>query len=452
MGCFDYIRTVQEQIRNNKAKCLIEDELRDHMEEQKASYLKQGFSNQQAEEKTILDMGDPIEVGMELNRVHRPRLEKKLLCFIIALGVLGLLIQCCIDYMYEGFTQPRHFVTLVAYSLIGCLVMLVVYYFDYTILGKYPLLLWSGLYLIGFLYLKFGRWHYSLLVSMLQILYLFVPLFAGVLFKFRTWKLKGLVLSGFIGVTPLILALGGGCFSGTIYYLMIIIVMLNLAVARRWFGINRKLGFATLWGGILGCALLTAIGFHFSGNSILSNYQKVRLSTALFDHSNPDTMYLPNLIKEMVSDAKLFGNSSSTLSTIPVLGSNYVLVFVSSIFGRIIALLLIAVILVFIYKGYQMARKQRSYLGYMVAMACSLSFFVQFLFYCAANFGYYRIIMLFSQITLPFLSSGLRNTVYSYMIAGLLLSVYRNTNLVSDRMTEQGKRRLNSPLLGGSKI
>ena len=441
MGCSDYIRTVQDQIRNNKAKNLIEDELRDHMEEQKQTYVKQGFSNQEAEEKTILDMGDPVEVGMELNRVHRPRLEKKLFSFILAFGVLGLLIQCSIDYMYGGFTEPRHFITLAVYTLIGCLVMVVVYYFDYTILGKYPLLLWSSLYLIGILYLKYGRWHYTMLPSMLQLLYLFVPIFAGVLFKFRTWKLKGLVLSSIIGMTPLILAIKGRSYSGAIYYLIIIIVMISLAVVKRWFGISRKLGFVTLLGVIFGCSLLTGILHHFFAITIITGYQDVQLATMRIGHSNQDIMYLPNLIQHMNSNAKLFGNSSFTLSTIPVLGSNYVLVFVSSLFGRMIALLLITILFVFIYKAYQMARIQKSHLGYLVAMACSISFFVQFLFYYAANLGFYRIIMLFSQITLPFLSSGLRNTVYSYLIAGLLLSVYRNTNLVSDRMIKQKKRR-----------
>jgi len=47
--------------------------------------------------------------------------------------------------------------------------------------------------------------------------------------------------------------------------------------------------------------------------------------------------------------------------------------------------------------------------------------------------------LIIKQQALPFLSNGARNIIFSYAIVGLLLSVYRNTGLVSDR-TNKKKR------------
>ena len=42
MAWCDYITMVKEQIRNKKAKLLIEDELKDHIEEQINAYQEEG--------------------------------------------------------------------------------------------------------------------------------------------------------------------------------------------------------------------------------------------------------------------------------------------------------------------------------------------------------------------------------------------------------------------------
>ncbi len=61
MNCAEYLNLVKEQIRNKRAKELIEDELKDHLEEQILDYENAGLSREIAEERAIESMGDPVE-------------------------------------------------------------------------------------------------------------------------------------------------------------------------------------------------------------------------------------------------------------------------------------------------------------------------------------------------------------------------------------------------------
>ena len=67
-----YIQTVTEQIRCKRALPLVTKELEGHIEDQKSDYMKAGMNVEEAEEAAVLEMGDPVEVGVEMDRIHRP--------------------------------------------------------------------------------------------------------------------------------------------------------------------------------------------------------------------------------------------------------------------------------------------------------------------------------------------------------------------------------------------
>ena len=64
--------TLTEQIRCKMARGTIEQEINDHIEDQKAEFLGEGMGQTEAEEAAIREMGDPVEVGLEMDRIHRP--------------------------------------------------------------------------------------------------------------------------------------------------------------------------------------------------------------------------------------------------------------------------------------------------------------------------------------------------------------------------------------------
>ena len=65
-----YIPMVTEQIRCKRALPLVTKELEGHIEDQKSDYMKAGMNAEEAEEAAVLEMGDPVEVGVEMDRIH----------------------------------------------------------------------------------------------------------------------------------------------------------------------------------------------------------------------------------------------------------------------------------------------------------------------------------------------------------------------------------------------
>ena len=70
----EYLKTITEQIRCEKAREGIAKELNGHIEDQKETFLKEGMTETEAEEATIREMGDPVAAGVELDRIHRPKM------------------------------------------------------------------------------------------------------------------------------------------------------------------------------------------------------------------------------------------------------------------------------------------------------------------------------------------------------------------------------------------
>lgn len=433
----EYITTVKAQIRNGKAKMLIEDELKDHFEEQTKAYQEQGLNTMEAEKQAILDMGDPVLVGTELNRVHRPKLEGKVLILVLIFGLFSLLVHYLLGEMLLESEEPDYFLKQLGSTMVGITVMVFIYYLDYTIIGKYPLFLWSGLYLLGIFYTIYGNEHYSTLLYLFHIIYLFVPLFAGVLFQSRKWKWKGLIFSCIIGASPLLLAIYGRNLTAVIHYSIIFLIMLNIAVVKRWFHISRKLGCFIVWAGITGASFLVFLLCYMQRIPLLNDYQIMRLQSIFQGVSDKAMRYTPDLAKKSLESSKLIGKSTEIIQVLPTVESNYILVFIFNMFGILIGAVVVGAILAFIMKAFKIATKQKSFLGYMVGIACALPLLLQSLFYFAANLGLYPIIILTSQQELPFLSGGGTNMVYSYAVVGLLLSIYRNSELVSDRMIKR---------------
>lgn len=88
-----YLEKLLSQIRCKKARPYIAEEIRDHIECQIADNLSDGMSYEEAEKNAVTDMGDPVEVGISLDRIHKPKIAWKLLVIVGILSLLGILIQ-----------------------------------------------------------------------------------------------------------------------------------------------------------------------------------------------------------------------------------------------------------------------------------------------------------------------------------------------------------------------
>ena len=68
----EYLDAVQEQIRWKRARPVLARELEQHLTDQRDAFLEEGADLETAERLAVEEMGDPVRVGTELDRVHRP--------------------------------------------------------------------------------------------------------------------------------------------------------------------------------------------------------------------------------------------------------------------------------------------------------------------------------------------------------------------------------------------
>ena len=87
MKVHEYLKTVEEQIRCKSIWEDIRTELLGHIEEDTEYFRRKGMSREEAVERAVEEMGDPVETGIELDKVHRTRLDVKLLLFFIGKSI-----------------------------------------------------------------------------------------------------------------------------------------------------------------------------------------------------------------------------------------------------------------------------------------------------------------------------------------------------------------------------
>ncbi|MBQ9144269.1 MAG: hypothetical protein IJX60_04910, partial [Paludibacteraceae bacterium] len=86
-------RILLEQIRCKKSHKYIESEIRSHIEDQIEENMSRGMDPETAERMAVNSMGDPVMTGTELDMIHRPQMNIKLIVMIAAISIIGVLIH-----------------------------------------------------------------------------------------------------------------------------------------------------------------------------------------------------------------------------------------------------------------------------------------------------------------------------------------------------------------------
>ena len=150
----EYLKTITEQIRCEKAREGIAKELNGHIEDQKETFLKEGMTETEAEEAAIREMGDPVAAGVELDRIHRPKMPWGLIALIGILHAAGFLLRHLLDARIEGVvfvsSGGSGILGEIVFLLAGLALMIGVCYLDYSRIGRYAKLIWWGAFVVLF--------------------------------------------------------------------------------------------------------------------------------------------------------------------------------------------------------------------------------------------------------------------------------------------------------------
>ena len=83
MNAKEFLNNVSKEIKYKPANKPITEELESHIEETKKDYLCKGYSENEAEEMAVEQMGNAKKIGRKLNKIHRPKLDWITLIFAL---------------------------------------------------------------------------------------------------------------------------------------------------------------------------------------------------------------------------------------------------------------------------------------------------------------------------------------------------------------------------------
>lgn len=447
MEMHDYLTVLSSQIRSPKARPMVVEEIRNHIEDQADAYIAEGVEKEEALQKAVSDMGDPIEAGVALDRIHRPKMQWGLLALAVVLSLIGLLVQIAIAWS-GAKTAPAdaldaeiaaevgaYIGRAVLYTLLSFVVIVAVCLLDYSFLGKHPIAAWwlflalmifdgifigsqgryyiNGSYRIGYYYLT-----------------LMVPLFAVVVFSQRGKGLKGFFKCiALYLMAELACTLASITISPRVEMEAVFLVVMTTAILKGWFGEKKGSRLAIVWIPvvIIPC-LLTAAAFFNDSLHILKEYQAARLKAVFGSHGEWDYQLL--VVRDQIQQTAWFGSGTTPLRELPAVQNDYAVTAMITYFGWLFALFVICLFLYFIGKAFRTSFRQKNQLGFIVGIACTASLTIKGLIYLITNLGIFSI---FAQMSMPFLSYGLWNALVNGVLVGLLLSIYRNKDIVSEK-------------------
>lgn len=134
-----FLEDVKEHIRWKQAQKGLEVELRTHLLDQRDALMAQGMDEDTATAESVRRMGDPVEVGIQLDRVHRPKPQWGLLVLVGAILCVGLIIQSTV--MQELRIQP-YMPHVFGSVIIGAALLLAMYFAGFQWLGRHPVLVY----------------------------------------------------------------------------------------------------------------------------------------------------------------------------------------------------------------------------------------------------------------------------------------------------------------------
>lgn len=420
-----YLELLLEQIQCQKAKEAVEEEIRCHIEDQKAAYMENGMEEQDAEKEAVRQMGDPVEAGIRLDKVHRPKMAWDMIILIVFLSGAGLLIQYLLSLHFDitGFMPVP--VKGVAYCLGGILVMLAICFLDYTLIARWAKQIYCIFFVIEILYLfmseSIGRMNYGFIHCRIVM---YIPLYAAILYSYRGQGYKGLA-KGILWMLPI-----GGLLllsprsSMLIIMGIAIVSTLSIAVYKGWFKVSRKLVLSVLWTVVI-LAPIILIGVIMRGNTVF----QARLQTLLHPFSlDPDQWYgrfVPQFWAEnqWIGTNRLLESGEWGYSLPP--SNDYTLAYVSCYYGILAAVILAGLILLLLIRGLLISFRQKNQLGMLMGTSTVIVLLVQFVLYVLCNVG-----VLPSAIYCPFITYGGSGMLTTSILLGILLSIYRYQNVL----------------------
>lgn len=409
----EYLEILAEQIRYKKALPMIEKELEDHMEDQKRDFLASGMTEKEAETAAVMEMGDPVTVGVEMDRIHRPKMAWGWILLTGALYLAGMILRCL---LYDRSGLGIYVANSWVYYVLAFVVMIGVCYVDYSRIGEKARELTVGLFLI----LMAGIWFSGtvvngsvgwisvggmMILNVRVLVYLFLPLYGAILYRYRgqgyevIWKAAAWMLPAVVVVfyaNSLMLALLLCVFSMVIFLLLYAGMVWNFGAV----------------------------------------YQKERLQMLLPPYG-ADISAVMEPLRSAAANSHMVGSSAQAMKGLEMYGDrDFLFTYILSFYGILTAVLFISLIAVLLFYLLKNTLRQRNQAGRIMGLGCTVVLVGRLVIYLLGNLG----LQPYGDGYCPFLSTGGSGAVVTGILLGLLFSIYRYQNIAKEPKKSRTKQ------------
>lgn len=433
-----YVDTVCDQIRWKQTRKAITEELTDHLLLQKEAFLAEGLSEEEAENRTVEEMGDGIAVGLALDRTHRPKPQWQMVLAAAVLLCMGLFCRLTIDQVSLGMG-------LLVPIFLAAAIFAGAYFLDFTLLARkakwiIPLFMAMLILAVPFVCESGGEsvfffFDYAYALTGIALL---VPLpFLSMLFLMRQKEKRGYWLCWLAMAALAVVLLSFGKMSMVLMFVLSAYGAMMVAVGADWFSLGKQKGkrlLALTTGAGIAAGMLAVFGMpairyrlgyaveRVTGENLGSGYFRYLVENIWENSRWLGSGTIPE--NEMARSVQLVVSQRQDLFSndilLPRLGFAY---------GKLAVALVLAVFALFFLLSFQQIRKQRSAFGQMTALSIWLVLLMQTVFFTAYNLGF----TLVAPYALPLVSYGNTVLCINALLMGLLCSVFRRGEGVRDQ-------------------
>lgn len=414
----EYIKNVCSLVKNKDAHEEIKLELENHILELSDELIVEGAKESEATEKAIAQMGDASVVGSQLNMAHKGNPDWTLLIITLLLSGFGLLSMYFIKI--SGLASEEVFYKNLGYFIIGIVMVVGIYFFDYRKLRKYSKYIYIASLIFTLLAtftgpVSYGRVH----LSIFFVIWNFIDLSVFILIIslcgiFSEWdfsklenKLKGIALL----TVPLIIIILSQSVSAAAIYVISFIVLLFSSRANYKYIL------------LIICSLL-GLPFYYT---LSEPYRTARMLA--FFNPQADSLgmgYMIIQVKKLLIGAGFFGKGLTlTKQALPQADTDFIFAYIIYTFGWFAGLSIVALASAFVVRIVTLAASVKDTYGKLLIKGIASIFAVEFAWNILMVLGFAPIV----GLSLPFISYGGSQFIMNMVAIGLISSVYKRRTL-----------------------